>query len=103
MNPETSLAAPSRVRIYEAFDAVRSNYPAVPRGTFGPLFAAIDDLRSSAAPYDQIATAERLSVEVHDLGSALLSRDEDAQTEARTSTGALWSHWCEISPAFADS
>lgn len=103
MNKITSLAAQSRVRIYEAFDAVRSNYPAVPPGIAGPLFAAIDDLRNSAASSDQVVTAERLSVEIHYLGFALQSRDEGAETKARDSIGALWSRWCEISPAFADS
>ena len=56
--------------VYQALDQVLAD-KVVTAGTPRAIFAAVDALRSSRAPAQQVRTAEDISVQIHRLQSAL--------------------------------
>lgn len=86
--------ANAHVAVYQVLDEVLAS-TAVPPGAKGAMFSIIDHLRSSSSPVEDILRAERISVEIHKLESALRGSDVAAVDGARTSLKSLAVAWLD--------
>lgn len=68
---------------------------AVPPGARGAVLATIDHLRTSSYPVEDVRRAERISVEIHKLESALRRSDECATQAARDEMKSLAAAWLQ--------
>ena len=84
----------ARVGVYRVLDQLIAGR-SVPPGTKGALFSIIDQLRSHAAPIEDLRGAERISIEVHRLEQALRHRDQPAVEAARDALKSLAAAWLE--------
>jgi hypothetical protein len=71
-----------RASVYLVLDEILSG-PTVPPGAHGAMFAAIDELKSSQAPLQELRVVEEIAVELHKLEWALRGADGDACNAAR--------------------
>ena len=84
----------ARIGVYRVLDDLIAG-PSVPPGVKGTLFAIIDQLRSHAAPVEDLRGAERISIEVHRLEQALRHRDALAAEAARDALKSLAAAWLQ--------
>ena len=78
----------AHVGVYQVLDDLMVS-TAVPPGAKGAMFAIIDQLRTIAAPPEDLRGAERISVEMHKLELALRRGDEAAAQSARQELKSL--------------
>lgn len=88
MLPETC----ARAAAYQAMDQVLSNKCVSP-GVRGAVFSAIDTLRGTAAPAEDVRRAESISIEIQKFEWALQRRDENASNAAMDELRALAAEW----------
>lgn len=82
----------AHVGVYRVLDEVLSS-TAVPPGIKGALFSIIDQLRASSCPDGSVLRAERISLEIHKLESALRVADQRAAKCARDELKSLAVAW----------
>lgn len=84
----------TRVGVYQVLDDLIGG-TSVPPGAKGALYAIIDQLRSHAAPVEDLRGAERISIEVHRLELALRNCDETETEAARSALKSLAAAWIQ--------
>ncbi len=87
-----SCTSGAHALVYQALDQVLADKVVTP-GTPRAIFAAIDTLRSSRAPADQVRQAEDISVQIHRLQCALQQSNDlqvDCALEDLKSKAAQW-------------
>ena len=82
------------VQVYQVLDVVLASR-AVPPGARGAMFSAVDQLRASASNVDDLARAERISLEIHRLELGLRASDEQAVASARNALKSLAVSWLD--------
>ncbi len=92
MESRSDIESKAYLCVYQLLDDVCFER-AIPAGSRGAIYAAIDGLRRAAAPAEHISVAERIAVAIHKLEWAL--RNSDAAEEASVrgelqSLGATW-------------
>ena len=78
--------------VYQVIDNLRAS-PAIPPGTHGSLYRAIDYLRSAAAPVGHIDIVASVSATIQQLEWALRKCDVARQDAARERLRALGDAW----------
>lgn len=91
----SSAAAPCAAIFQSLTELGQVTTRAVPAGTRGRLFRAIDELRSSGAPSDVVSKAEAVSVAVHQLDLAIRASDNKQITELKLHIEQLAHSWRE--------
>lgn len=84
----------ARVLVYQALDQVLADR-VISTGTSRSLFAAIDELKASAAPAEQVRRAEDIAIQLHRLQWALQQRDDAASSAALQSLKDLAGDWID--------
>ncbi len=67
-----------------------------------PVYAAIDELRATAAPVDQLDTIERISIALLKLDWAIQQGNAEKEDQAReqlAELGEAWRSFAELAPA----
>lgn len=82
----------AHVLVYRALDQVLADHT-ISAGTSRSIFAAIDHLKASAAPADQVRRAEDIAIQIHRLQWALQQRDDAASEAALGSLKELAVDW----------
>ena len=82
----------AQVLVYRALDQVLADHM-ISAGTSRSIFAAIDNLKASAAPPDQVRRAEDIAIQIHRLQWALQQRDDAASEAALSSLKDLAADW----------
>lgn len=78
--------------VYQVLDGLLAG-KAVPPGTGGAMFSAIDDMRAKAAPVDDLRRAEQISLSIHRLEWALRHGNKSAADFARQQLRSLAADW----------
>ena len=78
--------------IYQVLDGLLAGN-AVPPGTGGAMYLAIDDMRAKATPVDELRRAEQISLEIHRLEWALRHGNKLAADSARQQLRSLAADW----------
>ena len=92
MQSRNEIESSAYLCVYQLLDEVCFER-AVPAGSRGAIYAAIDGLRRAAAPAEHIALAERIAVAVHKLEWAVRNGDSADEASVRgelQSLGATW-------------
>ena len=84
----------TRKALYDLLEQVLRAQP-VPPGAKGLLYRVVDQLRASPAPEDQLRTAEGISLQLHRLDAALLSKDAAAAGLIRNELKASAASWVQ--------
>jgi hypothetical protein len=93
-NSNSSETANWHAVIYRVLDGILSN-TAAPAGARGAIFDVVDRLRSSSPNSREHCSAERISVEILNLESALQRSDYSAAKAARNELKALAADWLQ--------
>lgn len=91
MSPDYDQA---HVGVYRVLEAVLGS-TAVPPGTKGTMYSIVDSLRSSLRPAEDALRAERISIAIHKLETAIRERDEAATRKARDELKLLAVAWLD--------
>jgi len=84
----------AHVGVYQVLDELMVS-TSVPPGAKGAMFSIIDQLRTTAAPVEDLRGAERISIEMHRLEQALRRGDEPAVQVARDELKSLAAAWVQ--------
>jgi len=87
-------AANVHVAVYQVLDRVLGAN-AAPPGAKAVIHSIIDDLRFASASSEIIKKAEAISLQLHQLESALGRRDSEAESAAREKLKAIAGSWLD--------
>jgi hypothetical protein len=94
MEAEVSYAANVHVAVYQVLDRVLGAQ-AAPPGAKAVIHSIIDDLRFASAPSDLIERTEAISLQLHQLESALGRRDSEAASAAKQQLRSIAASWLD--------